>query len=149
MYTDHLCCGRFLDLSTLLPPPLRTYLGSSSNISRVGNNIVPANASPSYEPSAERPAMDLIYLLEHVMVHENPLDCEAILQSPIKLKVLKLTKRDRYAISSLIIFLLSSIGGRILLGQIAACHFRGFSECRRASACPGSISQCPGYCRTP
>ena len=38
-YTDHLCCGRFLDLTTLLPPTLRGWnLYFSSNSSSSGGN---------------------------------------------------------------------------------------------------------------
>jgi len=164
VYTEHLCCGRFLDLTELLPPALKNwnlYLTNSalygnkksqaketqgghddgslnSDRSRnVGGNIVGDGANvessdsaseasdpqivglsstPGLEPrSAQvtshslsssstassytaaappipkrkpgRPAMDLDFLLHEVMTHHIPLDWNAVINSPIPLKV--------------------------------------------------------------
>lgn len=51
VYTDHLCCGRFLDLTELLPPALKSwnlYLTNSNfyNSKKV-NNVVAARISTS------------------------------------------------------------------------------------------------------
>ena len=146
VYTDHLCCGKFLDLTTLLPPALRAWnlylsgggsssggtngtaggvdssfdhgnnsksdglvdAGSASSLEtsyadgiedrrlRAGAEVVAeahsgsgaASSSPSPVPSRQdRPAMDLDYLFDQVLTHKIPLNWQAVIDSPLPLKV--------------------------------------------------------------
>jgi predicted patatin/cPLA2 family phospholipase len=102
VYTDNLCCGRFLDLTSLLPPSIRAwnmYLSKDQRTMTSGfanstfNTAAASTAAAMLSDSgtttaiATRPAMDLAYLLYHVMVHDNPLDWEAVITSSLPLKV--------------------------------------------------------------
>ncbi len=66
--SEDLTDGRFLDVSALLlPQALRRWPGSTAD-------------------GPDRPAMDLAYLLDHVMTNVRPLDLAAVINSPLPLK---------------------------------------------------------------
>eukprot|EP00955_Chlamydomonas_euryale_P093005 364750-Chlamydomonas_euryale.AAC.19 len=74
VYTEQCTKERFLDLSLLLPEPVRSW--ASSSVDSDGGDALP-----------DRPAMDLDYLIHTVMERDNPIDWHAVLESPVDLKV--------------------------------------------------------------
>ena len=69
IYTEELTDGQFLDLTQMLPRALQILVSRSTS------------------PKPSRYAMDLDFLFGHVMRHKIPLDYQAVISSPVPLKV--------------------------------------------------------------